>query len=95
MSPPDPDPESAGPSEPHRIVCGLCESVLDETYANRALADQAADDHVPEVHPEHPTAIVLAVPVAFLEERPGDALAIAVSAQERVGRRHEGADEAS
>lgn len=96
MSTPDPtDAESGSPSEPHRLVCGRCEAVLEETYPDRAAADGAADDHVPEAHPEHRTAVVLAVPVSVLEERRADALAIAIGAQERVTRRHEASGDGS
>lgn len=81
--------------EPHRLVCGACEAVLDPAYPDRAHADAAADEHVPAEHPEHPTAVVLTVPVTFLEERAEDALAIAVGAQRRIEERRDGSVEPS
>lgn len=81
------DPDQGDPERPHRLVCGLCHAVLDGTHPDRASADQAADEHAAGVHPEHPSVVVLAVPVALLEDHEADALAFAASAQRRVSAR--------
>lgn len=83
------DPAARAADEPRRLVCGLCEEVLGETYPDPAEADCAADAHARD-HADERSVVVLAVPATVLDGLDGgadEALAIAVAAQQRVSRR--------
>lgn len=51
----------------YALVCALCEGRLPGRLETRARADEAADDHVLEQHPDRAPVAVLAVPLAELE----------------------------
>lgn len=88
------------PGDSHRLVCGLCEAVLDEVLPTRSDADLAADEHAEEAHPDHAGVIVLAVNLDTVVKWPQAILEIAVRAQRGIRvnvdeRPREGGDDES
>lgn len=80
------EPEPAGPG-PHKLVCGRCQEALEGTHLTKAKADQAADEHIPQHHPDAHATIVLAVPASFLETHHDTVIGLATGAQQRVNQR--------
>lgn len=78
-----------GPEDAHRLVCGLCEAVLDPVHPTRSAADEAADEHARQAHADQTGVVVLAVDPDTATGWPEDLLEIATRAQR--GIRVEGA----
>lgn len=86
-----------GPEDAHRLVCGLCEGVLEPVHPTRSAADQAADEHARQAHPGQPGVVVLAVDPDTVAGWPEDVLEIAIRAQRGIrvdcAERHRGGED--
>lgn len=74
----DPDAEK-------RIVCGVCEELLPGTYDGQVPAEDAADQHDEEVHPDRGHVVVVPVSTALVQsEGPEEVVELAKGAQQRL-----------
>lgn len=83
MSDDDPD----GPGEDKRLVCGVCEELLEGTFAGEAAAEQAVSEHRARVHPdrEEDEVVVVHVTTALVDmEGEEGVVDIAKGAQRRL-----------
>lgn len=83
------------PSEdPHAekvVVCGLCEQLLEGTYDGEAAAQEAADAHERDEHPDREHVVVIPVGKALVEiEGEEGVVDIAKGAQTRLERGRDG-----
>lgn len=73
------------PDEEKRLVCGVCEAMLEGTYADQREAEDAADEHEQAEHPERDRVVVVPVSTKLVaEEGADDMVETAKGAQQRL-----------
>lgn len=79
-----PDEEPGADAE-KRLVCGICEELLEATYGSQQAAEDAADEHKRAEHGGPEEAVVVPVSSMLVEMEGEDGVVeIAVGAQERL-----------
>lgn len=73
------------PDEEKRLVCGVCEEMLEGTYPDQREAEDAAEEHEAAEHPEKERVVVVPVSTKLVaEEGADDMVETAKGAQARL-----------